>query len=252
LIHGPHFCGPLGLDGKLFSPPPFLLPQSFSQVPEGTLNYTATDSSRFPQTRSSLPHLWIISITQKTRKRTAQDTEKHSTRQGKERHKTRKKNSTTPRSHNVSELGEGQREKHTGILQTLKTSEKREPKEAEKKMISSFAQVPIFLRPGNIHVPVTFEWSTSSAETTKAANNCCYRLSSCSIHGERDWEAPMPPVATRFGYCSIHRERIWEGLLPQNMSLLQKYCVLLFFSSSALGPIYLSFSQREKDRCLPR
>jgi hypothetical protein len=66
-------------------------------------------------------------------------------RHEKERHKTRKKNSTTPRSHSVSVLGEGQREKQTGILQTLKTSEKREPKEAEKKMISSFAQVPIFL-----------------------------------------------------------------------------------------------------------
>jgi hypothetical protein len=94
-------------------------------------------------------------------------------RHEKEQQKTRKRTAQLREAtHNVSEFGEGQREKHTGILQTLKTSQKRDPKEAEKRMISSFAQVPIFLRPGNIHVPVIFEWSTSSLETTKAANNC--------------------------------------------------------------------------------
>jgi hypothetical protein len=163
-------------------------------------------------------------------------------RHEKERQKTRKR---TAQLREAKTEASPEKAKETGILQTLKTSEKREPKEAERKMISSFAQVPIFLRPGNIHVPVIFEWSTSSLETTKAANNCVTDSSSCSIQGERDWEGPMPPVAIRFGYCSIHRERVREGLLPQNMSLLQKYCVLLFFPRLPLARS-IFFSTRKR------
>jgi hypothetical protein len=184
----------------------------------------ATAPSRFPQTRSSLPHPWIISITQKTRKRTPQDTEK---------------NSTTPRSHNVNEFGEGQRDKHTRILQTLKTSEKRDPKETEKRMISSFAQVPIFLRPGNIHVPVIFEWSTSSLETTKAANNCVTDSalvpSMGNVIGKDQCDQLLPGSATVpfignnvFGKNPCHKT-----------CLYYKSTACFFFSSSALGPIYL-------------
>lgn len=148
------------------------------QVPEGTLNYMATGFFTIPPnslfTTSSLDHFYHT-----------KDTKKNGTRHGKEQHNSEKpqrkrarrrpkRKKTDLDSSNPKNLGKAP-----------------EPKEAEKKMISSFAQVPMFLRPGNIHVPVIFEWSTSKPRNHKSCQQLCYRLSSCSIHWERDWERPI-------------------------------------------------------------
>ncbi len=133
-----------------------------------------------------------------------------------------------------------------GILQTLKTSEKREPKEAEKKMISSFAQVPIFLPPGNIHVPLIFEWSTSSLETTKAANNCATDSVLVPFMGNvigKDECHQLPPGSATVPFIGnvTGKDRCHKTCL------YYKSTACFFFSSSARGPIYLFLNEKKID-----
>jgi hypothetical protein len=114
-------------------------------------------------------------------------------------------------------------------------------------MISSFAQVPIFLRPGNIHVPVIFEWSTSSVETTKAGNNCVTD------------SALVPSIGNVFGKDQCHQLLPGSATVPLIGNVFGKTPATKhvfitnvlrasFFSSSALGPIYL-FLNEKKHRC---